>query len=97
MSRHHRENKRGWETIRQRELRRAGRRCEVCRRPGKLEVHHPRPLSKGGDHDQKLKVVCRSCHFQEHHKPDPARVAWGRFLQEELARAEITNAGVEAV
>ena len=80
---HHRpENKRGWARIRARAIRAAGRRCTRCHRAGKLEVHHPIQLSKGGTHDQKLQVVCRVCHFVEHHKTDPAREAWASFLQE---------------
>ena len=84
MSRHHHrpEHKRGWTAIRARAIRAAGRRCSRCGFAGKLEVHHPRPLSESGTHDQTLAVVCRVCHLQQHHKPDPARDAWGRFLQE---------------
>ena len=83
---HHRPaNRHGWAAIRQRELRRAGRRCEVCGRPGRLEVHHPRPLSTGGTHDQALEVTCRVCHLARHHTPDPARLAWVTFLQEEFS------------
>ena len=30
---------------------------------------------------QALEVVCRSCHLaRHHHQPDPARLAWVRFL-----------------
>ena len=84
MSRHHHraENRRGWEAIRARAIVKAGRRCTRCGLPGKLEVHHPRPLSSGGTHNQPLEVTCRACHLQQHHKPDPARLAWARFLQE---------------
>ena len=82
MSRHHREHKRGWAGIRARAIRAAGRRCTRCGLPGRLEVHHPTPLSQGGTHDQSLEVVCRDCHFVEHHLPDPARLAWVQFLQE---------------
>ena len=85
MSRHHREHKRGWSRIRQRAITAAGRRCTRCGLPGRLEVHHPTPLSKGGDHDQALEVVCRDCHLARHHLPDPARLAWARFLQEEFS------------
>ena len=85
MSRHHRTHKRGWDRIRQTAIVKAGRRCTRCGFAGKLEVHHPRPLSQGGTHDQTLEVVCRVCHLQEHHKPDPARLAWARFLQQEFA------------
>ena len=83
---HHRpEHKRGWTAIRARAIRAAGRRCTRCGFAGRLEVHHPRPLSKGGDNDQALEVVCRVCHFLQHNPPDPARLAWAKFLQEEFA------------
>ena len=85
MSRHHRANRAGWARTRTRELRRAGRRCERCGRPGQLAVHHPLPLSHGGTHAQALEVVCRVCHLARHHQPDPARVAWARFLQQEFS------------
>ena len=83
MSRHHRAHKRGWAAIRARAIRTAGRRCARCGRPGRLEVHHPRPLSEGGTNDQALEVVCRDCHLKQHHQPDPARLAWARFLKSE--------------
>ena len=82
MSRHHRENKRGWSRIRAIAIAKAGRRCEVCHRAGKLEVYHPIQLSKGGTHGQKLEVVCRNCHLARHHKTDPARAAWVTFLRD---------------
>ena len=85
MSRHHRAHKRGWERIRARAVRSAGRRCTRCGFAGKLEVHHPTPLSQGGTHDQELEVVCRLCHFARHHIPDPDREAWTRFLREEFS------------
>ena len=85
MSRHHRAHKRGWTAIRARAIRAAGRRCRRCGRPGKLEVHHPRALSNGGTHDQALVVSCRDCHIHEHHQPDPARLAWVKFLREEFS------------
>ena len=85
MNRHHRAHRRGWEAIRKRAISAAGRRCARCGFAGKLEVHHPTPLSQGGTHEQKLEVVCRDCHLQQHHKPDPARLAWVRFLIEEFS------------
>ena len=84
MSRHHRAHRRGWPRIRARAIRKAGRRCTRCGLPGRLQVHHPRPLSEGGTHGQVLEVVCRTCHFAEHHRPDPARLAWAKFLEEEF-------------
>ena len=83
MSRHHRAHKRGWELIRKRAIANAGRRCQRCKKAGRLEVHHPIQLSDGGTHRQALLVTCRNCHLAQHHKPDPAREAWAKFLQEE--------------
>ena len=83
MSRHHRAHKRGWPRIRARAILDAGRRCTRCGFAGRLEVHHPTQLSTGGTHVQALVVLCRDCHLSQHHQPDPARLAWARFLQEE--------------
>ena len=85
MSRHHRRHRAGWPRARNRVLANAGRRCSKCGRPGKLEVHHPLPLARGGTHDQPLAVVCVDCHLREHNPPDPARDAWARFLKEEFS------------
>ena len=85
MSRHHRTHDPGWDRIRKRAIVAAGRRCSRCKKPGRLEVHHPIQLSDGATHDQPLAVICRSCHLARHHKPDPARLAWAKFLQEFLA------------
>ena len=82
MSRHHHAHKRGWTAIRARAIRAAGRRCTRCGLPGRLEVHHPTQLSQGGTHEQRLSVLCRDCHFVEHHPPDPARLAWRSLLRE---------------
>ena len=83
---HHRsEHRRGWERTRKRAISAAGRRCTRCGLPGRLEVHHPTQLSQGGTHEQRLSVLCRVCHLKQHHKPDPARLAWVRFLIEEFA------------
>ena len=83
---HHRpEHKRGWPGIRARAIRAAGRRCSRCGLPGRLEVHHVRALSRGGDNRGRVVVMCRDCHFVEHHVPDPAREAWAKFLQEEFS------------
>ena len=80
---HHRSShKRGWTAIRARAIRAAGRRCQVCHRAGRLEVHHPIQLSQGGGNDQALEVVCRICHLARHHKSDPARDAWVTYLRE---------------
>ena len=85
MSRHHRTHRAGWDRLRKRALAAAGRRCSRCGRAGRLEVHHVRPLSLGGDNRSPVAVVCRNCHFSQHNPPDPAREEWVRFLHEEFA------------
>ena len=69
-------------------LERAGYRCEACGRPGVLEVHHKRPLHKGGDAwaASNLAVLCRSCHVSKHKRPlSQAARAW-RDLVAEIAK-----------
>ena len=46
-------------------LRNAGYRCSGCGRPGRLEVDHVTPLSRGGAPYDKanLQCLCRSCHI----------------------------------
>lgn len=41
--------------------------CEICQKNGKLtpaqEVHHIKPLAKGGNHDEdNIMALCSSCH-----------------------------------
>jgi hypothetical protein len=64
-----------WQARRERELRRAGRRCEKCgtaaTRTAKgnwagLNVHHLTYERLGNETPGDLIVLCRSCHEQEH-------------------------------
>ncbi|MBU4541801.1 MAG: HNH endonuclease [Firmicutes bacterium] len=55
-----------WKRIRDRYIRNNSL-CEMCLKKGRLtpaqEVHHIKPLSKGGTHDEKnLMALCSSCH-----------------------------------
>jgi 5-methylcytosine-specific restriction enzyme A len=44
-------------------LARAGRRCERCSSPLRLQVDHRIPVSQGGTHDlANLQVLCVTCH-----------------------------------
>ena len=50
MSRHHRlTGNREWDRIREQALTRDKRRCRLCKKAGRLEVHHRKPLEHGGD------------------------------------------------
>ena len=74
-----------WERSRQAALKRAGWRCEVCGRPGRLEVHHKTPLHKGGHPwaADNLQVLCRGCHLSEHRRPvSPEVEAWQKLMRD---------------
>ena len=54
-----------WRELRERLCRRAGWRCEVCRRPHALEPHHVTKRSQGGaDTDDNVIALCSGCHVQ---------------------------------
>ena len=56
-----------------------GWRCEDCGKPGRLELHHPKPLQHGGAacDDNNAIILCRSCHIGIHRKPKtPESLAW---------------------
>lgn len=57
---------------------RAGFRCERCARPGRLEVHHRKPVSAGGAvlDERNLEVLCRKCHFRAEPGRNKARDEW---------------------
>ena len=69
MSRHHRniENRREYETIRPLALERDSYRCRECGKAGRFEVHHIRPLEKGGGNELgNLLTLCVDCHIRKH-------------------------------
>lgn len=55
---------RRWAAVRAEALRRDGWRCTRCGKAGRLEVHHIRPVVRGGAHYdlENLASVCRDCH-----------------------------------
>jgi len=52
-----------WQTRRQRALRRAGFRCQVCGEGRRLQVHHVRYDHLGNEPDEDLTVLCWYCHW----------------------------------
>ena len=74
-----------WERVRRRELVRAGWRCESCGKAGALEVHHRRPLHRGGDPwaSDNLRVLCRGCHIRIHARQlSEPELAWRDLVRE---------------
>jgi len=57
---------RRWREICQRELRRAGDRCEECGEREGLEVHHLTYVNLGDERPGELRVLCEGCHWQLH-------------------------------
>ena len=52
-----------------------------------LEVHHIKPLSKGGTNEQdNLRTLCRGCHIALHY-PRPRKVTEWDYMVEELLNA----------
>ena len=78
-----------WERVRHRELERAGWRCKRCGRPGRLEIHHKQPLSRGGlpFDPSNLVVLCRDCHLSEHWRPLTAAEQGWRDLVRDLVKS----------
>ena len=85
MSKRHRSIPWGqWSRFRRTILDRDGWRCRNCGRAGRLEVHHPVPLERGGKpFDPDCYTLCRSCHVALHRRPEtPQARAWLRFRDE---------------
>ena len=84
-------NKRRWEQVRRRVLRRDGWRCTKCAKAGRLEVHHQVPLHRGGEPWalSNLATLCRDCHIrltaaENRRKPTASERAWQGLVQEVL-------------
>ena len=61
-------------------FRAAGWKCVRCGRPGRLELHHVKPVESGGAvyEPSNVEVLCRTCHILHHRndRADPARAEW---------------------
>lgn len=55
-----------WRAKRAEMLERAGRRCQICNRGGRLEVHHRTYERRGSELYDDLFVLCAECHDQFH-------------------------------
>lgn len=74
--------RRQWDRLRRDALNAAGYRCERCKRPGRLEVHHK---EKETDVPESLEVLCIECHLLEHGDTFTA----DRMALRKMARAQI--------
>ena len=73
-----------WRAFRRQIFDRDGWRCQRCGKAGRLECHHPKPVSAGGavfDPDN-AKTYCRKCHLAHHRKTpeNPERKEWRKLI-----------------
>lgn len=57
-----------WQEIRQRALKNASYRCQLCNDDGQLDVHHRTYERRGCERLEDLTVLCRNCHGKHHDK-----------------------------
>ena len=55
-----------WQATRQRALKRANYRCQVCNGGGRLDVHHRTYVRRGEEAATDVIVLCRDCHALYH-------------------------------
>jgi len=60
-----------WQTKRRAALKAAGRRCQICNSPKRLDVHHRTYKRFGQERPGDLTVLCRSCHDLYHERLAP--------------------------
>lgn len=57
-----------WKEIRNRKMKRAKYRCQLCSKHDKLNVHHTTYENRGNENDGDLIVLCEDCHKLYHEK-----------------------------
>ena len=85
---HRKLDRKRWGAVRRLVLIRDSYRCKQCKRAGRLEVDHVRPLNKGGDPWElsNLQTLCRGCHIaktrgEQSKPPSPARSKWDKLVE----------------
>lgn len=73
-----------WHYTRRVALERAGHRCQACGTTHKLHVHHRSYQHLGDEHDDDLRVLCRTCHDRVHALPQPLPKATDYVTASEL-------------
>ncbi len=69
-----------WQKTRNRALRRANYRCQVCNGNENLHVHHRTYVNRGNEKPEDLIVLCKDCHqiYHFHEKIDEDNAKWIR-------------------
>lgn len=77
-----------WARLRRRAFNRAGWRCQICGRHGRLEADHIRPIRQGGAMWDlgNLQAVCRGCHIRktarENRREGASQQRWRGLVRE---------------
>jgi hypothetical protein len=81
-----------WQATRKAALERAGQRCQLCNRAGRLDVHHRTYERVGHEKPGDLTVLCRKCHDIFHGAARVKAAGFGgrTFLKpdEQIARSD---------
>lgn len=89
-----------WSSRRNRALREAGYRCEVCQSKRDLQVHHETYERLGCELPDDLRVVCRGCHVGHHHTETQVAVGlYAKVISEvihDMPTAELSDVLEEA-
>ena len=81
-----------WNRLRLKMLDKAGWRCKICHKAGKMELDHVQPVAKGGKWwvESNLQVLCRSCHFlktgDENRLNSEEKDAWADIVATETVK-----------
>jgi len=65
-----------WRCTRERALRRAWRRCQMCNADADLHVHHNTYERRGREADRDLVVLCSRCHGDHHERMRLRTLPW---------------------
>jgi 5-methylcytosine-specific restriction endonuclease McrA len=60
-----------WADTRRTAVDHAGGRCQLCNKPGRLDVHHRTYERRGNERLSDLIALCRDCHTNFHASPGP--------------------------
>ena len=95
-----------WNFTKKRALKRAGKKCEVCRSEVDLQVHHKSYENLWDEKPADLIVLCECCHIKNHNKPEDIgqpllneTISFGRTssLIAQHFESDFTGAGLKTV
>lgn len=71
-----------WKRLRAKAIEKAGQKCELCKHPHLLEVHHLMYRKLLDVTPDDLMVLCAACHSRAH-----SWITWGEIVNEETSES----------